>query len=365
PNLYPQNRIVQADLDMIYDPDPEQTERNLGVFLDRIKDLRPTTVYLQAFCDDHATGNIREVYFPNRILPVKQDLFSRVAHQLKTRAGVKVYAWMPMLSLELPEDMARDDLYVREYVSGETQVTSAWYKRLSPFSAEVREILTKLYEDLAVYAGIDGIVFQDDGYLNSREDFHPDAIKKYQEITGQDELTDPKMIDAGQTSEWIDEKVTVINALSEHLLMTVAKYWPEIESARTLYAPVVLDESAIARFSQDYGRSLERYDYVVIMAYPYLEEVKNPKKWLKELVAAVKTHPEGIEKTVFKVQTFDWKKQRWINSKIVDQWLEALVASGARHIAYYPDDYVKDHPQKNIIRSMMSVENFPYTRDWK
>ena len=46
------------------------------------------------------------------------------------------------------------------------QITSSWYKRLSPFSPKVKELLTQLYEDLAINAYIDGIVFQDDGYLN-------------------------------------------------------------------------------------------------------------------------------------------------------------------------------------------------------
>ena len=42
------------------------------------------------------------LYFPNQVLPVRADLFSRVAWQLRTRARVQVYAWMPVLAFRLP-----------------------------------------------------------------------------------------------------------------------------------------------------------------------------------------------------------------------------------------------------------------------
>lgn len=366
PDFDEQKRIVQVDLDMIYDPDPAQTEKNLGVFLDRIKQMRVTTVYLQAYSDSDGTGNISAVYFPNRLLPVKRDLFNRVAHQLKSRAEVEVYAWMPMLSLTLPDSLADDDLYVHQYSSdGEAHVTSSWYKRLSPFSLQAKDILTELYEDLAVYSNIDGIVFQDDGYLNEEEDFHSAAADQYKKITGENKIIAPDRLSTKQKEAWTKLKTRKLNELSEHLFAVITRYRPEIKSARTLYAPVVFDESAEERFAQDYKASLAIYDYVVIMAYPYLEEVKHPKEWLEKLVALVKKHPDGIEKTVFKIQTYRWKDKKWVSGKELSGWLKTLVSSGARHLAYYPDDYFKNHPDAGIIREMMSVEDFPFKRDWK
>lgn len=362
---YPKKRIVQVDLDMIHDPDPEQTERNLGAFLDRIKAMAVTTVYLQAFSDLDGDGNVSEVYFPNRILPVKQDLFNRVVHQLKSRTEVEVYAWMPMLSLDLPQELADDDLYVREYCDGTSTISTSWYKRLSPFSPKAKVILTKLYEDLAVHANIDGIIFQDDGYLNNKEDFHAMAEEEYKRITGRDDLVAPYMLSRDESEAWTQLKVDKLNELSMHLMETAARYRPEVKSARTLYVPVVMSKSAVEQFAQDYQKSLEIYDHVVLMAYPYHEEVKRPKKWLKELVTVVQMQPDGIVKTVFKVQTYDWAKKKWIKTKVLDDWLEVLVASGARHLAYYPDDYVKNNPDQSIIKTMMSVEDFPFVRDWK
>ena len=91
-------RAAQVDLDYLYDPDPEQQERNLGRLLDRVKALEITHVFLQAFADPDGDGGADALYFPNRALPMRADLFNRVAWQLKTRAGVLVYAWLPMLS---------------------------------------------------------------------------------------------------------------------------------------------------------------------------------------------------------------------------------------------------------------------------
>ena len=98
-----QLRVMQMDLDMIYDPDPKQVERNLSAVLDRVKDMKVTTVILQAFADPEGTGNVKSVYFPNQVLPMRRDLFSRVVHQLRTRSMVDVYAWMPVSSIILPD----------------------------------------------------------------------------------------------------------------------------------------------------------------------------------------------------------------------------------------------------------------------
>ncbi len=118
-------RAVNLNLDLIYDPDPKQQEKNLGKFLERVKKLHINRVYLQAFSDPDGDGSADTVYFPNRHVPVRADLFNRVAWQLRTRTGSKVYAWVP------PE---------------------AFDKKAANWPGD-------LYEDLAKYASIDGLVF--------------------------------------------------------------------------------------------------------------------------------------------------------------------------------------------------------------
>ena len=90
---------MHVDLDYIYDKNPEQVERNLGHLLDRIREMGVNTVYLQAFSDPDANGSADMVYFPNRYLPMRADLFNRVAWQISTRTSVnRVYAWMPLMA---------------------------------------------------------------------------------------------------------------------------------------------------------------------------------------------------------------------------------------------------------------------------
>ncbi len=357
-----QTRIIQIDLDMIYDEDPGQTEINLGRVLDRVKDLKVSTVYLQAFADPEGTGDIKEVYFPNRVLPMRADLFNRVVHQLKTRVEVEVYAWMPMLSLVLPDEEANLRLRVREFKGKSIRPSESWYKRLSPFSQETRQIILELYEDLAVNAWIDGVVFQDDGYLADFEDFHPAARNEYKKITG-GELKPPFELTYEELKLWTSVKTQTLIDLSKELMNKVLDYRPESKFARIFYAPVLTDPVSEEWFAQNYQDSLGLYDYVVIMAYPFQEKVPRPQRWLAGLVRTAKARRGALDKTVFKVQAYDWEKDRWIPANRLNRWMESLVAAGALHIGYYPDDYVNDQPELDTIRSMMSTEDFPFDRE--
>jgi biofilm PGA synthesis lipoprotein PgaB len=94
---------MHVDLDYIYDPNPVQQDKNIDALLDRVKAMGVSTVYLQAFADPKGTGEAEALYFPNRYMPMRADLFNRVAWSLDTRCDVKVYAWMPLLAFKLPD----------------------------------------------------------------------------------------------------------------------------------------------------------------------------------------------------------------------------------------------------------------------
>ena len=84
----PLERVIHVDLDYVYDDDPQVQEANLSKLLDRIYRLHPSTVYLQAFSDPDGDGVADALYVPNRNMPMRSDLFTRVAWQLQTRVGV-------------------------------------------------------------------------------------------------------------------------------------------------------------------------------------------------------------------------------------------------------------------------------------
>ena len=136
-------KIAHIDLDYIYDIDERQMNRNIDALIDRISKLGVNTVYLQAFADPDGDGTADAVYFPNRRIPMRADLFSRVSWQLMSRTKTEVYAWMPMLAVNAGKGY--------EYVTDHrTQMPDpAHYLRLSPYNEKNRKLLEDLYEDLA------------------------------------------------------------------------------------------------------------------------------------------------------------------------------------------------------------------------
>ncbi len=68
-------RVMHVDLDYVYDKDPAQQKRNIDKLIQRVYDMRISHVFLQAYADPKGDGNIRELYFPNRWLPMRADLF--------------------------------------------------------------------------------------------------------------------------------------------------------------------------------------------------------------------------------------------------------------------------------------------------
>jgi poly-beta-1,6-N-acetyl-D-glucosamine N-deacetylase PgaB len=80
-------RSARVSLDSIYRADPGEGERELGNLLERLRAEAVTHVFLESYSRD-ADGKIRNVYYPNSYLPMRQDFFGRVSHQILTRARV-------------------------------------------------------------------------------------------------------------------------------------------------------------------------------------------------------------------------------------------------------------------------------------
>ncbi|HCE46883.1 MAG TPA: poly-beta-1,6-N-acetyl-D-glucosamine N-deacetylase PgaB [Lentisphaeria bacterium] len=353
-------RIVHADLDSIYDPDPVRQNRNIDEFIERIYRLKPSAVYLQAFCDDKGDGNVSSVYFNNRVLPVKADIFSRIARSIFIR-GIGVYAWMPAMTYVLPDEKETGKLRIREFRDGKIQLSTSWYQRLSPFNEEACSKIEMIFEDLATYCDFDGVIFQDDAYMTDYEDFSPEALKEYVKISGGDIIPFEKL-SAEQKDKWTDAKTEQIMSLTDRIRKKVLYWRPEIRFARTLYAPVLLNPNSEEWYCQSYEKTLQRYDYAVIMAYPRMEDIFWETRWLKSLVKKASEYPDGLNRTVFKTQAFNWKDDEWIDSGTVNKWLRILAAAGAHNIGYYPDDYIGNRPDCKIISDMISSKSFPFDK---
>jgi biofilm PGA synthesis lipoprotein PgaB len=96
------------------------------------------------------------------------------------------------------------------------------------------------------------------------------------------------------------------------------------------------------------------------MAMPYMENAKNANTWLKTLVAKVSESRTGLNRTVFELQAKDWNTKGYLTTSIINQQFQVLSDAGARHVGYYPDDFLNNHPDINTIRPYISSRVFPY-----
>lgn len=328
-------RVMHVDLDYVYDPDPAQQTQNINRLIQRVYDMKISHVFLQAFADPQGDGRIKALYFPNRRLPVRADLFNFVAWQLQTRAGVKVFAWMPVLSFDLDPSLPR--VQRRDRQTGELREATEPYIRLSPWDPQVRQQVTDIYEDLARYASFNGILFHDDAALTDVDDARQSTTRqKSQTLIG-----------------------------FTHALSLAVKHirGPQIKTARNMFALPILQPESEAWFAQNLDDFLAEYDWTVPMAMPLMESVPADESdaWLTRLVKAVAARPGALDKTIFELQARDWdqKPQRAVADSQLAQWMRVLQLNGIKNYGYYPDDFLNNQPDIPRIRPEFSSYWYP------
>ena len=347
-------RVMHIDLDYVFDEDATQMARNLDMLLDRVKSLAPSAVYLQAFSDKNGDGVAESVYFPNRHVAMHADLFSRVAWQLRTRADVPVYAWMPMLAFELSDKQKQAALQV---VSANPAADKNNYKRLSPFSAEARQIIKDIYHDLGAHAQFSGVLFHDDATLSEFEDDSQFARATYQATFNQSNVFAIKSEDANRLMTLKSRQLT---QLTLELARILKGYQPELKTARNLYAPAMLNSQSERWLAQNYQDFLSAYDYTAVMAMPLMESAENPNAFLNALVNTAKGTKNGLAKTVFELQARNWKTKQALPANDLIMHMQTLLKAGAWHIGYYPDDFLNNQPDIEAIRPYISSRIYPY-----
>lgn len=358
-------RVAHVDLDYVYDPDPAQTDRNLGALVQRILDMQINTVFLQAYSDPVGDGLVKSVYFPNRWLPMRADLFNRAAWQLHNRANVMVYAWMPVLSFDLDPALPR----VTRWQEGQAQPAPDpdQYRRLSPFDATVRARIGDLYEDLSRYAIFDGILFHDDALLSDFEDASPGALAAYRAAGLPGSIAELRA-DPDTLQRWTRYKSRALVDFTAELTQRVrAVRGPQIKTARNIFAEPILNPGSETWFAQNLDDFLGAYDWTAPMAMPLMENVPAGKEnaWLDKLVDAVAKRPGALDKTVFELQARDWRtgpgrpEATPVDTAVLAGWMKRLQLRGSRSFGYYPDDFSQDQPRLQGIRPAISEAWYP------
>jgi biofilm PGA synthesis lipoprotein PgaB len=346
-------RGVQVDLDQIVEKGSfEESDRNLGLLIERLLKLGVNTVFIQGFCDSEGLGNIRSLYFANSVLPVEMDFLSHAVNRMRARE-MKVFVWMPVLSYELPDREKNEALRVREMEKGQVAPSRSWYRRMSPFDERSLTISQALFRDLATRVEFDGILFQDDAYLSDREDYHPEALRRFKALSGVEPTGERLENDEALRKDWVRMKIETLDQYVQALAETVRRYRPHALIARNIYSEAVTNPDSKEWFAQDLDRYLKNYDYTVIMAYATMEEVSRPRAWYEKLHRVVKDTGQA-DRVVFKLQAYDWQKKRWLGDQAVRDDLTYLLALGVRHVAYYPDDVFLNKPDIDTVASILS-----------
>ena len=353
-------RVMHVDLDYVYDTDGQQQRKNIDELIQRVHDMKISHVFLQAYADPQGDGTVKELYFPNRWLPMRADLFNFVSWQLFTRADVKVYAWMPVLAFDLDEQIPR----VQTWSENGNRIMPDQYQRLSPWNPIARQQITEIYEDLARYTAFHGILFHDDALLSDFEDASPDALAAYQ-TAGLGDSIEAIRSSPEQSHAWSRYKSQYLIDFTKDITRSVrAIRGPHVETARNIYAMPILDPKSEEWFAQNLSDFIQTYNWTAVMAMPLMEEVplKQSNQWLKQLVKTSLAQEGAHNKVLFELQTLDWRKkddQAAIPTEQLVDWMNQLKMSGARHFGYYPDDFVNNHPNLSTLRPAFSSHWYP------
>ncbi|WP_410209996.1 poly-beta-1,6-N-acetyl-D-glucosamine N-deacetylase PgaB [Aquirhabdus sp.] len=345
-------RAVQVDLDDVYDADPALMEVHLGKLLDRIKALNVGTVYLKAFHDQDNSGVASALYFPNRHLPMRADLLNRVAWQLRTRSGVNVYAWLPLLAFQLPDSAQQQRLEVHSAKGSALSHRS----RLSPFLPETVQLVGDVYEDLGINASsLNGLLIGENAQLAVADDDRRCNIEARMPKTDQPLVNCQQLPAANKTM-----------ALMNFGDLAVARFSRYRDSsnrfrvARKIDARVVLNPALESQFAQSLPAFLAHYDEVVLVTLPRTEEgVALVPQRLTALVTAVAKIPQALDKVTFELPAKDGRSKEWVSNQKLQKQMQMLAQFGVRNLAYYPDDFLHNLPHFDALFGGMSLNQFP------
>ena len=334
-------RVLHVDLDYVYDADKAQQAKNLDKLIDRIYRYGVTTVYLQAFSDPDGDGVADALYFPNKYLPVRDDIFGRIAWQLQTRAGVKVYAWMPVLAFDLRKNVKEAE-YVIDSRKGKPSTKA--YLRLSPYNKQNVEIIKSIYNDLSFYAKFNGILFHDDAFLTDFEGAEGNHAE-------------------GMVSPQAKQKTQDLIQLTHQLTDALKPYFLRgsysLKTARNLYASVITNQNAEEWLAQNLKTLTDNYDTTAIMAMPYMENEQpisqeEAYQWFVSLIENVKTQAP-LDKVLFEFQAVNWRTQKPIPESELIDWMKLLQKNHIYSYGYYPDNFLTNQPDLNKMKPYFSV----------
>ena len=347
-----QMRIMHIDLDYVYDPDKTQQQQNIQALIARIQQIQPNTIFLQAFADPDANGSADQVYFENRHITTRDNLFPQVLSAIREQTQVQhIYAWLPLIAWKFPK---QEHL---QYVEN-SQKSTHGYIHISPFVPKNMRLVAEIFTDFLQSNSVDGILYHDDITLSDYEDSSASAQKMYISW-GFKDLSVLSKPNHPQQFEFAQHKTAYLDQFAAGISQILKKQQPNLITARNMYAPVVLNPKSEQWFSQSQISTLQHYDYNAIMAMPYMEESRNHRQFYLDLIAQVKKYDPNLDRTIFELQTVNWRNQQKISTQELQHTIQLLEQHGVKHIGYYPDDFVAQHPQVKPMQLSFQLDSEP------
>ena len=66
-----------------------------------------------------------------------------------------------------------------------------------------------------------------------------------------------------------------------------------------------------------------------------MDKEEKPYEYLQKIAQIVKDN-QGTNKTLIKIQTYDWDKHTWLGSQIFTRQMHILKAAGMKNLGFYP-----------------------------
>ncbi len=305
------------------------------------------------------------VYFRTTAAPVLTDYLSDII-PICRRLGLAVFAWMTTLRSDWLLS-ARPGLAELFYDADTGQVLPS--RSLNVFHPQVRAHLLTLYRDLAEY-DLDGILFQDDLALRTKEGFSPEAIAAYLDDGGESISPDALFrLDRKPTSAqlfspvyyrppfwyWAAWKNRRLLQLAGELMDAAREVRPGLRFALNLYYETVLNpRMSLAWYSQDLGLAQSYpFDYYALMGYhrQMKKELSLSTEGALETLSTLGRRAVRVvgvsEKVIMKIQVLDWDTRQLLPRKELDRALAAASRKPGISLAFIRS---AEDPPLDIIR---------------
>ena len=331
-------RAASVDLDDVYSRDPRVFDDRVNQLVARVRAVGANTVFLSVCSDSASTGEYTVAWCMNHQVRVRADIWSMVASRL-SQARIRVWARVPSMNLswawqQHPEWRISDPSRgTRRALGGEpSALATRWPNRLSPDLAESRRAAIDFVSDLAVYAPLDGVVFDDDAAMAANE----------------------RLAMAGSAEA--RDKALAIEDLLNRCRDAVRTWRPDCSFARVVDADAVPVTGADPAHAQDFSRIAGDYDVTVVSvpvaAGPDPDAPRRVERlarraiegWRSELarlsgagIGTLLGNSAGVAKppmapVLFEFDAYDATSSRWLDAPLLRELMAATGRGGIPNV---------------------------------